>query len=345
MYSAERAFTYEGREAKLITIKNRNDMEVRLLSYGATIAELMVPDRSGNMENVVLTHENYSDYIKNTPYFGATVGRTSGRIGKGSFILDGKAYTLPVNSGTNNLHGGVRGFSYRFWDCKITEEEGRTSVEFSYLSRDMEQGYPGNLDAKVIYSLTDDNELHIEYKALSDKKTLCNLTNHSYFNLSGNYKRKVTEQYLRVKSDKYLELNSSQIPTGKLTDVSDTPMDFREQKLIGRDIDREYEQLILTKGYDHPWLLSAEEEQIEMYDRESGRKMTVSTTYPCVVIYSYNFVGNEKLKYGKSASRHDGICFEAQYEPDGINHAGLNPAVLAAGTEYYEKTVFKFTVL
>jgi aldose 1-epimerase len=341
----ESIFNHDGKEVKLITLRNKNEMEVKLLNYGAAIAEILVPDRCGKIENVVLGYADYKDYINNAPYFGAIVGRTSGRIGKGSFTLDGKVHQLEKNNGMNSIHGGKEGFSFKVWDYRTVEEAGKTSVEFYYTSRDMEEGYPGRLDARVKYSLNDNNELHISYEALSDKKTLCNLTNHAYFNLSGSYKRKVTEQYLRIRSDKFLELDKGQAPTGRLREVVGTPMDFREAKLIGRDIESSYDQLILARGYDHPWLLSAGNEQVEMHDPESGRKLTVSTTYPCVVIYSYNFADNERLKYGKPGSKYDGICFEAQYEPDGIHHEGFNTSVLNAGELYHERTILKFTVL
>lgn len=329
----------------LISMKNSSNVEVRLMSYGASIVELLAPDREGNVENLVLTYENMEDYIKNIPYFGVVVGRTSGRIGRGSFRLDGRQYSLNTNAGINHIHGGPSGFSFRNWDYKIIEVPGRASVEFTYSSEDMEEGYPGKLTAKVIYSLTENNELIIGYEAFSDKNTLCNLTNHSYFNLSGNYKRKVTEQYLKVKSDCFLETDSNLVPTGKLLEVKDTPMDFNAPKLVGRDIENDYKPLHMANGYDHPWLLSGKEAQVELFDEESGRKMTISTTYPCVVIYTYNFANNERLKYGKAGSKYDGICFETQYEPDGINHEGLHPAVLPAGSNYSERTVFKLEVL
>jgi len=342
MNSVEWAFTHKGSEVSLITLKNSNGMTVKLLSYGAAIVEILVPDRDGNFENVVLAYEDYKDYVNNPPYFGAIVGRTSGRIGQGSFILDGKKYVLPTNNGSNSIHGGIEGFSFKVWDYKVAEEKGMTTAEFRYMSKDMEEGYPGNLEARVLYTLTDDNELHIDYEALSDKNTLCNLTNHAYFNLSGNYKRKVTEQYLQLKSAKYLELDEGMVPTGKLVDVAGTPMDFREQKLIGRDIEDRYQQIMFAGGYDHPWLLSADSEQAEMYDPVSGRKMIVTTTYPCMVIYTYNAAHKEKLAYGKLGTKWDGICFEAQYEPDGINHEGFHTSVLNAGKKYKEKTIFKF---
>jgi aldose 1-epimerase len=333
------------REVSLISLGNRNNVEARLMSYGASIVELLVPDRYGKAENIVLSYDNMEDYINNPPYFGVTVGRTSGRIGNGSFMLEGKQYRLNRNAGTNHIHGGPGGFSFKNWDCTLTEMEGRARAEFTYISEDMEEGYPGRLEAKVIYTLTEDNELIIEYKAVSDRATLCNLTNHSYFNLSGNHKRKVTEQHLMLKADSFLETDSNLVPTGRQLEVKDTPMDFNTRKLIGRDIEKDYEPLRIANGYDHTWLLSAKEAQVEMCDEQSGRRMTISTTYPCVVVYTYNYPNNEGLKYGKAGSKYDGICFEAQYEPNGINCEGLHSAILDAGSNYDEKTVFKLEVI
>ncbi len=332
-------------DVALIALRNKNNVGVKLMSYGASIVELLAPDRGGNLENIVLAYEHIEDYIKNVPYFGVVVGRTSGRIGAGSFKLDGKQYELNRNTGINNLHGGPAGFSFKNWDYTIKEVEDKASVEFTCVSEDMEEGYPGKLEVKVIYTLTEDNEFIIEYQAVSDKNTLCNLTNHSYFNLSGNYKRKITEQHLKIKSDSFLETDNNLVPTGRILAVKDTPMDFNSEKLIGRDIEADYLPLRIAKGYDHPWLLSGKEAQVEMYDEQSGRKMTISTTYPCVVVYTYNFANNERLKYNKAGSKYDGICFETQYEPDGINHEGMNSAVLSAGSGYNERTVFKLEVL
>jgi aldose 1-epimerase len=345
MYGIVNIMRTEDKDVALITLSNKNNVQLKLMNYGASIVELITPDREGNLENIVLTYENIEDYINNIPYFGVIVGRTSGRIGGGSFKLDGKQYVLDRNAGINNLHGGACGFSFKIWDYSINEKENESSVEFIYLSRDMEEGYPGNLEVRVVYTLTDDNELIIEYQAASDRNTLCNLTNHSYFNLSGNYKRKVTEQFLKIKSDSFLETDDNLVPTGKLLDVKNTPMDFNEQKLIGRDIENDYEPLKQAGGYDHPWLLSGKEAQVELYDEKSGRKMTVSTTYHCVVVYTYNFANNERLKHDIAGSKHDGICLETQYEPDGINHEGLNSAVLEANSRYNERTVFKLEVL
>ncbi|SET11505.1 aldose 1-epimerase [Natronincola peptidivorans] len=345
MYSISKGFSIEDKEVVLISLKNKNNMEVKLLNYGATIVELLVPDRNGVIENVVLTFDNLQDYMENPPYFGATLGRTSGRIGDGRFYLKGKTYQLKKNFQENHGHGGEKGFSHKVWQYNLAEEKGKTIAKFSYNSRGMEENYPGNLEVEVTYTLTEDNQLSIEYLADTDETTLCNLTNHAYFNLSGNYNRKVTEQQLKINSHKFIELNKNMIPTGRIIDVEDTPMDFRELKLIGQDIEADDPQLLLANGYDHPWLVEKGDNQVEMMDEVSGRKMTISTTYPSIVIYSYNYPNNEKLKYDKIGSKYDGICFEAQYEPDGINHTNLSSAILERGEKYLEKIILAFSTI
>lgn len=344
MYTIKKAFNIEDKIVELITLTNKNNMEVSLLSYGAAIVELLVPDRQNALENVVLTYQNMEDYIENPPYFGAVLGRTSGRIAGGYFYLDEQLYKLNINMGVNNCHGGVKGFSHQIWSYNIRETDKEVSVEFKYRSQDGEENYPGELAAAIVYTLSEDNTLTIEYKAETNRKTLCNLTNHSYFNLSGDYKRRVTEQYVAIASNCFLELDNNLIPTGKLIDVKDTPMDFTKRKLVGKDINTNHEQLKIGNGYDHPWLLENIQNQIEMYDAESGRKMTITTTYPCVVVYSFNYPNSEKLKNGKISQKHDGICFETQYEPNGINIEGFNKSVLQPGEQYYEKTEYKFSV-
>lgn len=345
MYDISNVCRIEDKEIKVITIKNNNNMVLKLLNYGATIIEILVPNKEGIVENVVLTYENLKDYLHNPSYFGATIGRTAGRIADGRFQLDGVEYLLQKNFGKSHGHGGGKGFSFQVWEDKIIEKKNETLVEFRYTSRDMEEGYPGNLDCKVTYKLTNDNKIIIQYEGRTDQRTLCNLTNHTYFNLSGNYKHKVTEQYLRVKSNEFLELDQYLIPTGRRIHVQNTPMDFRKEKLIGKDIEADDPQLKLANGYDHPWILSKDGPQIELYDPSSGRKMLVTTSYPSVVIYTYNYPNNERLKYDKVGKKYDGICFETQYEPDGIHHKNFHWAILDPDKRYYEKTEFKFLVV
>lgn len=345
MYWVEEVFKKKDKSVSLITVKNRNNITLKLLNLGATLVELSMPDREEKVENIILTHKNIEDYIENPSYFGATIGRTSGRISEGKFQLDDVEYHLNKNYGINHGHGGLKGFSSRIWHYTIVEKPHETIVEFEYLSKDGEENYPGNMKIHVRYILSEENKLSIEYRAKTDTKTLCNLTNHSYFNLSGNYKRKVTQQYLILHSENYLELNDSSTPTGKLISVENTPMDFRHKKRIGRDINKDYLQLNLTKGYDHTWRLKDRKNQIEMIDEVSGRKMSIKTTYPSVVVYSFNFPNGEILKGGKKAEIQDGICFETQFEPDGINHNSLHSAILNPGEVYYHKTEYTFLIV
>ncbi len=344
MFDIKRVFDIDGQSVELITITNNNKMAVKMLNYGGAMVELLVPDKENVVENIILAYENLEDYIKNPTYFGVIVGRTSGRIAEGAFNLEGKPYKLNKNFGVSHCHGGVKGFSHQIWSYNIIEADQDISVEFKYKSPEGEENYPGNLNAKVTYILQQDNTFTIEYKAETDKKTLCNLTSHSYFNLSGNYKRKIIDQYMRIASSSFLELNNNFIPTGKVIDVRDTPMDFNQRRLIGKYIKEDYEQLKIANGYDHPWLLERKTNQIEMYDSRSGRKMNITTTYPSVVVYSFNYPNNENLKYGKTAEKYDGICFETQFEPDGINSDHFNRAILQHGRAYYEKTEFRFSI-
>lgn len=342
MYNVEK-MNIDDKNIDIITIKNKK-IEIKLLNYGATLTEILVPDKEGKKENIILTYENISDYIENPPYFGATIGRTSGRIANGKFTLNNKDYFLNKNYDMNSGHGGKEGFNKKIWKYKIIEDKNKITVIFNYFSRDMEENYPGNLEVYVKYILAED-KLVIEYNANTDKTTICNLTNHSYFNLSGNYKRDVTKQYLCMNSDEYLELNDNMIPTGNFIDVNNTPMDFRKGKLIKESLDYNYVQMKLTNGLDHAFLLNDNDNAITMIDYKSKRKMEITTTYPAVVIYSYNFPDNEELKYNKIGSKNDGICFETQYEPDGINHENMNSAILKPDEDYYERTEYKFSII
>lgn len=345
MYEIDHVFDRGNKPVHLICMKNINNLEVKLLSYGAAIVEILVPDKRGLIENIVLTHDRITDYIQNPSYFGATVGRTSGRIGDGQFFLDGERYRLNKGSEVNQIHGGPQGFSFQVWDYDIESNQNGTVATFHYVSKDMEENYPGELAVKVTYTLTNHDVLIIEYEGKTDKKTLCNLTNHAYFNLSGNYKEKVTKQYLKISANHFLALDKHQIPTGKEINVQNTPMDFNEAKLIGKDIENDYEQLMNTGGYDHVWMLKENKHQVELMDELSGRKMTLTTSYPSVVVYTYNFPKSEGLKYGKTGTRYDGICFETQYPPDGINHGDLDAAILDVGQLYYEKSEFVFSII
>lgn len=337
-----------GQEVSIILLENNNKLSVRLMNYGAAILELLVPDRDGNVENIVLTYENIEDYNKCSTYFGMICGRTSGRIAHGQFQLDGREYSLNKNEkGITNLHGGAEGFSFKNWELKIFQNENEVGVSFYTSSPDMEGGYPGNVQVEVIYTLNNENELKIEYRGNTDKPTLLNMTNHSYFNLSGNYKQSITEEQLFIDGDRFIELDEDMIGVN-VKSVKGTPMDFTKPKLIEQDIFSPYLKNHPANGYDHPWLLNhnrdIDKPGIILSDKSSGRVLKVYTTYPSVVVYTYNYPKNELLKGGVMGKVHYAMCLETQYEPNGINHPGLNSGILKPGEKYKEKTIFKFSI-
>ncbi|EGT3615975.1 galactose mutarotase [Clostridium perfringens] len=329
---------------KISKIILKNDkVSVELLNLGATIERILVEDNRGNKENIVLTYKDEESYIENPSCLGASIGRVAGRIGNAIFQLNGVKYDLDKNNNGNSLHGGYKGFSKKIWNFHCKEEEKESSVTFYCLSEDGEGGFPGNLKVSITYSLNEKNELAIEYKASSDKDTLVNLTNHSYFNLSGNNKRNVLGQKLYINSEKICQLDENLIPTGNFINVEKTPFDFRELKKIGEDIDKEDEQLKIGSGYDHPWILNKDSEvDAILLDEISGRVMKVKTTQKAMVCYSMNFPDNLPLESGAVAKKHDGICFETQSLPIGYDDCFLENIVLKGNDEYYQKTIFEF---
>lgn len=322
----------------LIQMKN-DELEVVVSNYGCTIIKVLMKDKEGNVDDVVLGYDNFSDYQTKDAYLGALVGRTANRIGKGTFSLNGQTYHLAINNGPNCLHGGIKGFSYQVFDYKI---DGDT-IEFSYLSKDGEEGYPGNLKFKAIYRL-DHDTLIINYQAISDQDTIINITNHSYFNLSG-AKENIYDHQLLVHSDKYACVDPDGLPTGKFNQVANTPFDFREMKCIGAMIDLDDEQLKLGAGYDHPFIFNQSVNQVELYHEASGRKLTVSTTLPGAQIYSANYLDGRIGKYGISYLARYALCIETQNLPDAINLEAIPTTILKKGELYDETTSYKFEVL
>jgi aldose 1-epimerase len=334
-------------ELSIITLENDKGHIVKLMDYGAALLELLIPDRDGKAENIILTYEKLEDYIRCSTYFGMICGRTSGRIAKGEFKIDGVEYSLNKNeNGVTNLHGGMNSFSFRKWKFETFQGKDEAGVRFSTFSPDMEEGYPGNVKAEVTYKLNNENELSIDYKGSTDKATLLNMTNHAYFNLSGDYKRSITEHCLWIDADEFIELDETSIGIDVLG-VNSTPMDFTQPKLVGQDINSPYLKEHTTNGYDHPWILNhrdVNKPQIMLSDESSGRVLSVCTTYPSVVVYSYNYPKNELLKGEITGRINYGICLETQYEPNGINYQGLNDAILRPDKEYREKTILKFSI-
>lgn len=322
----------------LIRMKN-DDLEVVVSNYGCTIIKILMKDKDDNIDDVVLGYDNFSDYQTKDAYLGALVGRTANRIGKGTFTLNGKTYTLPINNGPNCLHGGIKGFSYQIFDYQIFDDR----IEFTYLSKDGEEGYPGNLTFKAIYSLKGDT-LVINYQATSDQDTIINITNHSYFNLSG-AKEDIYNHQLLVHSDKYACIDGDGLPTGKFNEVKDTPFDFNEITRIGDVIDSDDEQLKLGAGYDHPFIFNQDKNQVVLYHEETKRKLTVSTTLPGAQIYSANYLDGRIGKYGIAYPKRYALCIETQNLPDAINIEDVPTTILKKGDLYDETTSYKFEVV
>jgi aldose 1-epimerase len=334
----------DGTEIEQYTLRNTNGMVAKIITYGATLTELWVPDKAGKSADVVLGFDSLQGYLNpNQPYFGGTIGRYANRIAKGKFTLDGKQYTLAINNGPNSLHGGKFGFNRRVWKAQPEKIAHGAAVRFSYLSKDGEEGYPGNLSVMVTYALTDDNALKISYRATTDKATPINLTNHSYFNLAGAGNGNILKETLWLDADKYTPTDSTLIPTGELKPVAGTPYDFRKPMEIGARIS----QIPEIGGYDINYVLNGKMGLLrriaEVKDAASGRVMEVSTTEPGVQLYigigldgSLHGVGGAYQKYGA-------VCLETQHFPDSVNHPNFPSAILRPGKVFRSETIYKFS--
>ena len=324
----------DGREVTLYTIENDHIM-MKVMNYGATLVSFINKDTG---IDVVEGFESVTGYLNQTSYIGASIGRTANRIEKGKFTLNGKEYTLPLNNNGNCNHGGLEGFDKKIWNG--VEEEDR--VTFRYTSADGEEGYPGTLDFYAIYWL-DESSLHIQYSGVSDKDTLINITNHGYFNLNG-YASNIDDHTLRISASKFGCVDPDGLYTGELRDVKETAFDFNTEKRIGDSIHLEDEQLIIARGYDHPYVFDTKENQVCLYSPLSGIELKVSTTYPTAQIYSANYLDGQTDKYGKIMYPQDGLCIETSYIADSI-HKEKNPSVLLkAGQVFEEETTYTFEV-
>jgi aldose 1-epimerase len=335
----------EGNKITQYTLTNPKGMSVNIINYGGTVTDIMAPDKNGKMGNVVLGYDSLSGFLQTgNPYFGCLVGRYANRIANAKFILDGKDYTLAPNNNGNTLHGGIKGFDKRIWKASDINTDSVSSIKFSYDSKDGEEGYPGNLHSEVVYTLTKDNELKIEYKATTDKATPVNLTNHCYFNLSAGADSAILDHELLLKADKYTPVDDKLIPTGKIDDVKGGPMDFTSAKKIGRDLAH------VTGGYDHNWVLNRSGNGLEMigslYHAPSGRFMEVYTTEPGIQFYSGNFLNGtlKNTRGGAKYIRHAGLCLETQHFPDSPNQPGFPNTILRPGQTYTQTTIYKFSV-
>lgn len=335
-----------GKDTELCVLTNVNGVELTITNYGAKIVSLMVPDRNGKLIDVVTGHATLADYlVSEEPYFGAVCGRYANRIAKGKFTLDGTTYTLPVNNGPNSLHGGIEGFNAKVWDIEYRDDR---SVQLKYVSADGEEGFPGELETTVTYSLTDDNEVMILYQAVTDKPTVLNLTNHSYFNLSGAGDPYIGDHLLTINADYYLPTDSTAIPYGAKEKVEGTPMDFRQPHEVGERINDDFEQLVFGKGYDHTYVLNKTDDELSFCARcrspKTGIVLEVYTTQPGVQLYTGNWMtGNFEGKPGQRYPERAALCLETQHFPDSPNQPGYPTTVLRPGQRFESSTYFKFS--
>lgn len=316
---------------KAYVLKNKNNYSVTILNLGAIIHEINMPDKEGKIQNILHGYKTIEAYENNPCYFGAVIGRVGGRIDQGEFRLNNHDYTIPSIDRGNALHGGQHGFDKKYWDV---ETSGNTLI-LSCVSPDGEEGFPGEVKTSITYTLTDENQLILEYDGVSDQDTLLNLTNHAYFNL--NPGQSILDLQLKVNSDYVIELNETSIPTGRLMPVVNTAFDFNKTKVIGEDIHSDHVQLKLGGGYDHPWVLNEEPVQVVLSDEKTGRKVTMTSDQNVVVLYSYNFPlpGHDK---------HMGLAIEFQNDPDSVHHDHFNSCILKKGERYTQKTVYHFEV-
>jgi aldose 1-epimerase len=328
-------------KVKEFTLSNKNGMEVSFLNYGCIITKIIVPDRDGNFENVVLGFNDVKEYEHNPHYFGAIIGRFAGRIKKGEISLKGHLYSLKKNDGNNHLHGGETGFHQVFWKWKIIDN----GVLFTHESPDGDQGYPGNLHINITYTLNDENEFSICYQGISDQPTLLNLTNHTYFNLSGNLKHNIKDHILTLKSDNYIELDDELLPTGMIKDVTNSTFDFREGKKIREGIELPNNQNIIAGyGYDHPFLLNKHNEpQIQLVEKGSGRVLSIQTNEKCVVVYSGTQLSEDNRLSNVNSTKYLGLCLETQGVPDAIHHSHFPQCILEANKLFTSSTTYGFS--
>jgi aldose 1-epimerase len=338
--------TQEGTVIDVYTLTNKNGMVAKVITYGALLTELHVPDRNGKLADVALGFPKLEQYMGDHPYFGATIGRVGNRIAKGTFSLNGKTYTLAANNGPNHLHGGLKGFDKRVWKAQPVQVTGGTAVKFTYVSPDGEEGYPGTLTSSVTYTLTDKNELRLDYVANTDQPTPINLTNHTYFNLAGEGVGDIKNHELTLLADKFTPVDNTLIPTGEIAPVKGTVMDFLRPTAIGARIEQVPGPAPV--GYDHNYVLSSGGGVLALAatvkEPTTGRIMEVLTTEPGIQFYSGNFLdGTLTGKAGVKYQKHSGFCLETQHFPDSVNHANFPPTILQPDKTYKTTTVYRFS--
>lgn len=321
--------TKTGEDVYKYILKNEY-LEICILNYGGIITEILMPDKFGNIDNIVLGFNTLKEYEDKSPYFGCITGRNAGRISKGLFSINRKKFSLAINNGENHIHGGIMGLDKKVWDGKLENNQ----LILTYFSKDGEEGYPGNVYFKVIYTLKE-NEFTIQYEATTDMETIINLTNHTYFNLTGDLSKEILSQELYIDSDYFSELDGTSIPTGKFIKVDNTPFDFRKPKFIGKDIDANYEQLISAKGYDHPFILNKNKRvEIVVKEYSTGRAVEVETDQKVVVLYTGNYLSPPRC----------GFCLETQNLPNYINTPNWEHTIYSDEIPYKAKTTYRFKI-
>ena len=332
----------DGEEVRIFSITNEQAMEVRIINYGGIITSIKVPDRVGKLDDVVLGHDSLEGYLHRSRYFGALIGRYANRIARGRFTLNGVEYQLAINNGKNHLHGGVRGFDKVVWQAQEIDD----GVQLTYLSKDGEEYYPGNVSATVTYRLNDANELRIDYHADTDRDTIINLTNHSYFNLAGS--GTILDHQLRIEADAFTPIDETLIPTGEIRNVKETPMDFTSPTAIGACIGKDDDQLRIARGYDHNFVLRGDVGTLRtaarVYEPQSGRVMEVLTTQPGMQFYSGNYLDGALVgKNGRAYIKNSGCCLETQHFPDSPNQPHFPSTVLRPDEKYHHTTIYRFS--
>ena len=341
--------TANGDEVDQFILSNKKGMEISIITYGGIITSWTAADKNGDYRDIALGYNTLTEYEAETPYFGALIGRYGNRIAKGKFAIDGETYTIAVNNGVNHLHGGLKGFDKVVWDAKTIVNDSMASLELSYLSKDMEEGYPGNLETKVTYTLNNKDELSVKYEAKTDKPTIVNLTQHSYFNLTADFNHPILDHELVINADSFLPVDSTLIPTGEFRNVAETPFDFRSSKAIGKQINTDNIQIKNGLGYDHCWVLNDQEKGVRFvasaYEPVSGRLLEVLSDEPGIQFYSGNFLDGSLPSKSKGTYQHrTGFCLETQHYPDTPNQKDFPSVRLNPGESYQSHTVFRFSV-
>ena len=341
--------TSDGKPVSLYVLTNKSGMQVSIINFGGIVVSIKVPDRRGKLADVVLGYDTLDGYLNDQNFFGALIGRYGNRIAHGQFSIDGRRYTLAKNNGENSLHGGLKGFNKVLWNAREIHRKDGPAIELTYTSKDGEEGYPGNLAVTVVYTLTDTNELKIDYSATTDKKTVVNLTNHSYFNLAGPGSGDILKHVLMVNADKFTPVDAGLIPTGEQRNVEGTPFDFRHPTAIGARIEEKDQQLQFGKGYDHNFVLNTKGKGLltlaaRVTEPSTGRVLEVWTTEPGLQFYSGNFLdGTVHGKGGQVYGHRSGFCLETQHFPDSPNHPNFPSTLVEPGKLYHTETIYKFS--